>query len=146
MRFWDTSGVAALCVNEPGSSTVRAIALDDPAMVVWWATRTECISALVRRAREGGLSGSGERQARQVLRQLSDAWIEIQPSESLRGTAERLLAVHPLRAADAFQLAAALEWCQGHAADHALVSFDARLRDASHGEGFTVLPARVTGR
>lgn len=143
MKFWDTSAVAALCVVEPASSIVRGIALDDPAIVVWWATRTECVSALARRVREGGISGPGERQARDVLRQLVQAWTEIQPSESLRDTAERLLAIHPLSAADAFQLAAALHWCQGDAAAHALVTFDGRLRDAAYREGFTLLPTKV---
>ena len=81
-------------------------------MVVWWATKTECVSALVRQTRDGSLRIEDERQARQVLGQLAEAWIEVQASEVLRGTAERLLAVHALRAADAFQLAAALHWCQ----------------------------------
>ena len=142
MRFWDTSAVAALCVHEPGSATVRAILVDDPAMVVWWATRTECVSALVRRVRDGGMTVTGERQAREVLGKLDGVWTEIQPGESLRGMAERLLALHPLRAADAFQLAAALQWCRGHAAGTTLVSFDMRLREAGYKEGFTVLPVR----
>ena len=53
----------------------------------------------------------------------------------------RLLAVHPLRAADAFQLAAALQWCGGRTKDVGFVSFDARLREAGYREGFTLLPA-----
>jgi predicted nucleic acid-binding protein len=78
-----------------------------------------------------------------VLRQLADAWTEVQPSEMLRGTAERLLAVHVLSAADAFQLAAALHWCQRQPMNRELVSFDARLRDAAYKEGFTILPAQI---
>lgn len=143
MRFWDTSAIAALCVAEPASPMARTIALDDPSMVVWWATRTECVSALARRVREGGLSGTGERQARDVLRHLAQAWTEIQPNESLRDTAERLLAVHALRAADAFQLAAASQWCRGDATNNVFVSFDARLREAGYREGFTVLPMKI---
>jgi len=140
VKFWDTSAIVPLCVDEPGSATVKAILAKDPSIVVWWATRTECVSAFMRQTREGGLSVVGERQAREVLGTLAKAWIEIQPSETLRGTAERLLAVHPLRAADAFQLAAALQWCQGQTAGMALVSFDTRLRAAAHKEGFTLLP------
>lgn len=56
MKFWDSSAVASLCVREPGSAAVRAALSADPAVVVWWATRTECVSALVRRAREGHLT------------------------------------------------------------------------------------------
>lgn len=140
MKFWDTSAIVPLCVDEPGSATVKAILAKDPSIVVWWATRTECVSALMRQVREGGLSATGERQAREVLEILAKTWVEIQPSETLRGTAERLLAVHSLRAADAFQLAAALQWCQRQTAARSLVSFDTRLREAGHKEGFALLP------
>lgn len=143
MKFWDTSAIVPLCVNEPDSSTVKAILVKDPPIVVWWATRTECVSALMRQVRDGSLSVAGERQAHQVLGTLARVWTEIQPSETLRETAERLLAVHPLRAADAFQLAAALHWCQRQTGDMALVSFDTRLREAGYKEGFTLLPPEL---
>jgi len=45
-----------------------------------------------------------------------------------------------LRAADAFQLAAALAWCEGHPRGERFLSLDDRLRDAARREGFTVLP------
>lgn len=64
----------------------------------------------------------------------------MQASEALRSTAERLLAVHPLRTADALQLAAATLWCQGATAGQGVVTFDRRLRDAGNREGSTVLP------
>jgi uncharacterized protein with PIN domain len=143
VKFWDTSAIVPLCVDEPSSSTVKAILSDDPAIVVWWATRTECTSALMRQAREGGLGTAGESQARNVLGTLAKAWTEVQPSEALRGTAERLLAVHPLRAADAFQLAAAMQWCGRQTADKAVVFFDARLRAAAYKEGFALLPSEA---
>lgn len=143
MKFWDTSAIVPLCLDEPHSSTVRDILSGDSAIVVWWATRTEYISALMRQVREGGLTTAGERQARHVLQALTKAWMEIQPSEALRGVAERLLGVHPLRAADAFQLAAALQWCERQTADKTVISFDARLRDAAHKEGFEVLPSEA---
>lgn len=141
MKFWDSSAVVPLCVREPGSSTVRSLLAEDRSLVVWWATRVECVSTFMRQARAGTLSVTGERQARQVLVTLARSWIEIQPTETLRGTAERLLAVHPLRAADAFQLAAALEWRRRQTAETPLISFDARLREAAYKEGFSVLPA-----
>jgi predicted nucleic acid-binding protein len=112
-------------------------------MVVWWATRSECVSAFIRQTREGSLRIEDERLSRQVLVQLAHAWTEVQPSELLRTTAERLLAVHALRAADAFQLAAALHWCQRQTTNKDLVSFDTRLRDAAYKEGFTILPSQI---
>ena len=143
MRFWDTSAVVPLCITEPSSKAVRSILTRDSLMVVWWTTRTECVSALMRQTREGSLRNEDERQARQVLGHLADAWVEVQPTEILRATAERLLAVHALRAADAFQLAAALHWCQRHPTNMEFVSFDSRLREAGHKEGFTLLPANL---
>ncbi len=143
MKFWDTSAVVPLFVIEPSTGTVKSILTRDPSIVVWWATRTECVSAFNRQTREGSLRIADERQARHVLRQLADAWTEVQPSEIIRGTAERLLAVHALRAADAFQLAAALHWCQRQPVNRELVSFDTRLRDAAYKEGFTILPVQI---
>lgn len=141
VRFWDTSAIVPLCVHEPSSATVKALLKEDLSIVVWWATRTECVSAFMRQVREGGLSGTDERHARGVLDILAQAWIEIQPHETVRRTAERLLAVHPLRAADAFQLSAAVQWCQGQTASRGFVSFDTRLCEAGYKEGFTLVPA-----
>ena len=140
MKFWDASAVVPLCVQEPTSTLVREILVEDVSMVVWWGTRIECVSALTRRTREGGLIRADERAARHVLRSLSDAWMEMQPNDTLRNLAERLLAVHPLRTADALQLAAALSWCGQAPAGQDFVTFDQRLQDASSREGFTVLP------
>lgn len=139
MNFWDTSAIVSLCLNEPGTPKVRPVLDKDPSIVVWWATRTEVISALARQMREG-LNSRGERQARKIIEMLAGSWIEIQPAEGLRRLAERLLAVHPLRAADAFQLAAALQWCRGQSAGMCILSFADRLREAAYKEGFDLLP------
>lgn len=141
MKFWDTSAVVPLCVSEPTSTEVKSLLADDSILVVWWGTRTECVSAFMRQVREGNLSASGAHQARQVLGSLAQAWIEILPSETVRSSAERLLAVHTLRAADALQLAAALQWRQRDAADYSFICFDSRLREAAYKEGFLLLPS-----
>lgn len=143
MKFWDASAVVPLCAEEPGSASVRAMLDEDTSVVVWWGTRTECFSALMRRKREDGLTHREERAARYVLHSLAQAWTEMQPSEAVRGVADRLLAVHSLRAADALQLAAAMVWCRQVPAGQALVTFDSRLREASLREGFTVLPEEL---
>ena len=142
MKFWDTSAIVSLCVVEPATPQVRQVVDTDQSLVVWWATRTECVSAFSRRRREGVLSAQAERRARHVLAAIAAEWSEVLPSEAVRLRAERLLAVHPLRAANAFQLAAALLWSRGDTATHAIVSFDERLREAASREGFHVLPER----
>ena len=65
-----------LCVIEPNTGTVKSILTGDHPIVVWWATRTECVSALNRQAAEGSLRIEDERQA-SCLRQLADAWTEV---------------------------------------------------------------------
>jgi predicted nucleic acid-binding protein len=140
VRFWDTSAIVPLLVVEPATAGVRRSLDSDPAIVVWWATRTEALSALARQARDGGLGASPAARARTVLDALSAAWSEIAPSEQLRARAERLLRVHALCAGDAFQLSAALLWSRGQTTGRGFVSLDDRLRDAAGREGFRVLP------
>ncbi len=141
MKFWDTSAVVPLCLHEPATTTVRPLAAADADFVVWWSTRTECLSALARRRREGQIRPSTDEGARRVLHALAGVWTEVLPSETIRQRSERLLNVHALRAADAFQLAAALLWSRGRTADREFVCLDDRLRDAAAREGFRVLPA-----
>ena len=112
MKFWDSSAIIPLCLKEQMSETVKSLIKSDEDLVVWWATRVECSSALSRRRREGVLSISAETKAKTILSTLSAERSEIQPSELVRQRAERLLAIHPLRSADTFQLAAALIWAQ----------------------------------
>ena len=56
MRFWDTSGIIPLCVEEPMSSITRHLAETDNAVAVWWGTPVECASAIARLEREGAES------------------------------------------------------------------------------------------
>ena len=140
MTFWDTSAIVPLYVLEPNTSVVRELLAADSSIIVWWGTHTECISALMRQVRNGNISATEERACRNVLHTLAQSWSEIQPSDALRSMAERLLAVHSLRSADALQLAAAIQWCQGLTTDQGLITFDQRMREAAYREGFTVLP------
>jgi hypothetical protein len=75
-----------------------------------------------------------------MLAALSAAWSEVQPTEPVRLRAERLLTVHPLRAADALQLAAALLWGEDTPQGLDFVCLDQNLREAARKEGFAVLP------
>lgn len=138
MKFWDSSAVVALLVDESGQSIVqRALELDS-AMIVWWATRVECVSALARRERDQSIDAASTRAALDQLRKLGDEWHEVLPTRVLRNTAERLLRVHVLRAADAFQLAAALIAAADDTSTLEFLSLDQRLKDAAAREGFRV--------
>ncbi len=143
MKFWDSSAIIPLCLKEPASEAVQKLAEKDEDLVVWWATRVECISAMARRRREGGLAIQAERQARAALTALAEEWSEVQPAELVRHRAERLLMVHSLRAADALQLAAALIWTEEATSGTEFVCLDQNLREAALKEGFTVLPSSL---
>lgn len=140
MKFWDSSAIIPLCLKEQMSETVKRLIKADEDIAVWWVARVECLSALSRRRREGVLSTDAELKTRAILSALSAEWSEVQPSELVRQRAERLLAIHSLRSADAFQLAAALIWAQENPQGLEIVCLDQTLREAAHKEGFTVLP------
>jgi hypothetical protein len=145
MRFWDSSAVIPLCIDEPQSPAVRKIAREDEALVVWWASEVECYSALARLLREGHLAHKDGDRAAALLDALSVSWSEIEPSDDIRDSARRLLRNHPLRAADALQLAAALIWSNKSPRGHYFVCLDDRLRGAARKEGFSLLPAEPEG-
>jgi hypothetical protein len=140
MRFWDSSAIIPLCVEEPSSEKIRNLAEQDGDLMVWWATRVECLSAMTRRRREGGLKSPEEQPAWATLSALARVWSEVQPTESVRRRAERLLRVHALRAADALQLASALIWTEDATSGAEFVCLDQNLREAAWKEGFTVQP------
>ena len=140
MRFWDSSAIIPLCLKEKTSEPMKRLMQDDEDIVVWWTTRIECLSALSRRQREGVLPMGDEAKARAVLSALSATWSEIQPTETVRLRAERLLSIHPLRSADALQLASALIWAQETPRGLGFVCLDQNLREGALKEGFSVLP------
>lgn len=144
MRFWDSSAIVPLVVDQPATTAVRALATRDSEMLVWWGSRVECVSALARLERQAALEREDAALAYDRLRRLVRAWHEVEPGEIVRETAMRFLRVHPLRAADALQLAAAFVAAGQRPAALEVVTLDERLADAAAKEGF-VLTA-VAGR
>jgi uncharacterized protein len=140
MIFWDSSAILPLCVNEVMTPAVKEPMLRDPEMVVWWGTRVECVSAIARRLRDGTLKEDDVLLVRSLIEELSFHWHEVLPTDAVRTRAERLIMVHPLRAADSLQLAAALTWVREEPKGATIVCLDNNLRSAAAREGFTVLP------
>jgi hypothetical protein len=112
----------------------------DVERALWWGTVVECLSALHRQRREGRLSPALAEQGTRRLAALIEDSDVIDPTSLLRDRAGRLVATYPLRAADAFQLAAALAWCDGTPSGESFVCLDDRLREAARREGFAILP------
>jgi hypothetical protein len=139
MRFWDSSAVVPLLVAESSSAAVLREYERDPEVVAWWATEAECVSALARLEREGGLDAPSFGEGLRRLGGLARAWREVQPVTAVRTTAIRLLRVHPLRTADALQLGAAIVAAEDHPATLPLVTLDDRLAQAAEREGFAVV-------
>lgn len=139
MRFWDSSAVVPLLVPEAATPIVQREFERDPEIVVWWGTELECVSALARREREGTLQAISLVDALDRLMSLSLAWREVQPVVRVRQIAKRVLRVHPLRAADALQLAAAIVAAEEQPSTLPLVTLDERLAEAAEREGFVIV-------
>lgn len=140
MKFWDASALVPLIFDEPETPRMLEIARQDGGMVAWWGTPVECRSAVARLRREAVLTEPQEDRVIRLLDLLAEAWTEVRPGEELRNMAGRLLLSHPLRAADALQLAAALTWAGRLPRGHAFVCLDQRLRAAARKEGFELFP------
>lgn len=140
MRFWDSSAVLPLLVDEAATKAMRPLLAADPSMLVWALTGVEVTSALWRRFRSGAIDEIGRQRAEGGLRDLERAWTTLAAVEPTAARAKRLLAVHGLRAADSLQLAAALLGCDEAPGGRAFVTLDERLADAARREGFVVVP------
>jgi predicted nucleic acid-binding protein len=138
--FWDSSALVPIIVPAQASTTLVALVGSDTRRTLWWASPVECQSAVFRRHRETPLPVAALDGALRRLRDLVVASDVVPPTIPLRERAGRVLGGHPLRASDALQLAAALEWCENAPAGETFVCLDARLREAARREGFTVLP------
>lgn len=137
VAFWDASVLVPLCVDQV--PTPLALQFNSMYQIaVWWATHVEMVSALTRLLRRQEITPLVYAQAKLQAKGLANLWNVIVPSDRIALEARNLLERHPLRAADALQLAAALEWCEGEAKGKVFLTFDQRLRDAATLAGFTV--------
>ena len=140
MKFWDSSAIIPLCLEEPNTRKLIDILSTDRNLVVWWGSSIECYSALIRLKKEKAISESEWQDAQNILKNLEDSWIEIQPISRVKEFAERILRLHSLKAADSFQLAAALLWAQNNPSEYDFVTFDNKLKIAAMKEGFKIFP------
>ena len=136
MRFWDSSAILPLIVEETASDPAARYYAAYPELVVWWGASVECASALARLERERALE---TRDITQVLRQLQglqSAWNEVQPLDNVRAAAQRLLRLHTLRAADDLQLGAAVLATDHRPQAWEFVCLEPRLAAAAKRERF----------
>ena len=140
MRFWDSSALVPLLLEEPASVVTRSLLRTDSAIISWRLAGTEVVSALGRRRRADEIDEQGRLAAEAGLSSLEPVWTTVEDAAPVDRRARRLLALHPLRAADALQLAAALVACDERPHVLPFVTLDDRLGEAARREGFAVLP------
>jgi predicted nucleic acid-binding protein len=140
MRFWDSSALVPLLVSESSSEVMARTYRDDRVIVVAWTTAIECVSACMRKHRAKQLSESHLAQILDRLRDLRAEWIVAEPTVDVASTAERIVARHNLRAADAIQLASAIATSSPAQGTVDIVCLDRRLAHAASTEGFRILP------
>jgi uncharacterized protein len=139
VRFWDSSALVPLIVEEPTSKACRQLLRTDKTQLVWCVSRTEVLSALWRRRRDARLTDDEIRKAEARLELLGARWAEVDAVPVVREVAERLLRVHPLRSADALQLGAALVALGPRTRGRQFVALDDALLGAAEREGFDAL-------
>jgi len=95
-------------------------------------------SAFVRLLRRQEIDRQTYEQAQFEAERYANRWHVVEPSAKIAFDARAVLERYPLRAADALQLAAGLEWCEGNPKGNVFLTFDKRLREAAGLAGFTL--------
>jgi predicted nucleic acid-binding protein len=139
VRFWDTSALVPLLVAEAATARAERWLREDADVIVWTLTRVELVSALARRRRQEPGAARRLQAARRELFAAWERWSEVIAIDVVRRHAERLVESHPLRAADALQLGAALAAAEDDPAALDFVTLDQQQALAAEREGFRVL-------
>jgi len=140
MRFWDSSALVPLLVHEKESELCAEAYRSDREILIWTLSKVEVFSALCRRMRDGALDDQAFETARNRMNDLFDTVYEVAAVDRVKERAMRLLRVHPIRAADALQLAAILVATQEKVDRLPVMCLDDRLAEAAKLEGFEVNP------
>jgi predicted nucleic acid-binding protein len=143
MRFWDSSALVPLVVEERRSKACRALRRSDASVTVWAFSELEVRSALHRLVRERELDRDELKIAVRRTEAMFSRFHEVGMLDVVRDRASRLLGGHPLTAADSLQLAAALIVAGERVRQFGFVTADDRLATAAEAEGFDVfLPGK----
>jgi uncharacterized protein len=140
MRFWDSSALVPLFLQQASTAAMRELFAADPEVLAWTISDVEFRSAICRLSREAAVDPAG---ADAAVAEFEKFWSHVRvvsAVEAVKERAKRLLSVHVLRAADALQLGAALVATYEQPARRDFVSLDTRLAEAARREGFRVLP------
>jgi predicted nucleic acid-binding protein len=126
-------------VEQEATEKMTAMLHKNASAWVWWGTKVEAMSALCRLERAGYLTAEAFALSVTKWEQLHSNWSEVEPAAAVKEIAIRLLRVHPLRTADALQLAAATIAAEHRPSTLEFVCLDKRLAEAASKEGFPVI-------
>lgn len=132
--YFDSSALAKRYIEEPGSDDVVQLCLQATELAVSVLCIPEIISALCRLRKEGHLTSTLYREAKEaLLGDLGGAEV-CSITSAVVGQSVQLLEANRLRALDALQIGCALEWMPD-----AFVSSDRRQIDAASAAGLHVI-------
>jgi predicted nucleic acid-binding protein len=137
LAFWDSSALLPLCVKQTQTARARAL-FAKHGVAVWWSTPVEIMSGLTRLVRMREIGDEEFLAGKHLAQMIAANWVPVRPSENIAAKACSLLELHPLRAADALQLAAALAWCEDKPKGKIFLTFDQRLREVAGLAGFSL--------
>ncbi len=139
IAFWDSSAIIPLFCNQVASPELRRIGRKFSELAIWWGSHVEIYSGINRLLREGAIS---EVQSKASLAKWSRIYSMsriVQPNDKVLQLATKLTCDHEIRALDAFQLAAALVWCQEKPRNRLFVCADKKLSLSAKYAGFDVV-------
>jgi predicted nucleic acid-binding protein len=146
VKFWDTAALVPLIVDESPTGDLRRLLASDRDVVIWMFTRVELFSSLGRLGRTTPDLDDVLPGARADVSDLLSACTTVTDVDGVGRRAERLVGMHPLSAADAMQLAAALVASGDRPESLEFVTLDQALARSARLEGFRVLPDDRRGR
>lgn len=138
MRFWDSSALVPLVLEEARSPACRAAARSDQDVIVWMFTETEVLAAIQRARLVNRIDDTQLAVAERRVEQLSRAWRVVADASSVQLEARAVIRRHKMRAADSLQLAAARVWSNGRFKGKGFVVADHGLASAAAADGFAV--------
>jgi predicted nucleic acid-binding protein len=137
--FWDTSAIIPLFCNQVKSPELRRLRRRFSELVIWWGTPVEVYSGIWRLRHEGVLTQAQSKTSLERWERVYSVSRVVPPDDRILRIAVLQISRHRLRAGDAFQLAAALIWCNERPRKRPFVTADRRLGEAAVAAGFELV-------
>ena len=146
MRIYaESSAVLAWLLGEAVGEVVRDHLTSAESVFTSVLTLVECERALIRARTLEEVPEAELADRRRILAKASAHWHRVPARDEVLQRAKRTFPVEPVRTLDAIHLASALV-ARSAAADVALLTLDRRIREASVGLGFEVVPSELSPR